>query len=282
MKELLQIERTVIDAGLKREYKFFQISDAHISYTDEKSSEIDINDHERSKKGWDRMKVDFAKQFSEHYDSRYDVEAHALFEALLEHSVDFGADAVIFSGDIMDRVTDSNIRYLKKLIKKHPQRVVYCPGNHAHHDEYGAHRNMYDRFKGLIDNPEFDVVELDDLKIITIDNGTKKITQNQLNRLKEELSKNKKILLVLHAPIKLGEFGEVMGNKLGNYFLLGTAEDGENAIELVRLIEENDNRLIAVLAGHIHGSVGYPVTQGLMQYTTSSALIGKGREIIIK
>ena len=86
---------------------------------------------------------------------------------------------------------------------------------------------------------------------------------------------------MLHAPVKLGEFGEVMWAKIGNYFLLGE-EDGENARELLRLIKENDERLIAVLAGHIHGSVEYHITDKLMQYTTSSALIGKGREIIIK
>ena len=280
MDNLLQITRTEIDLGLKKEYKFFQISDAHIAYIDEKSSQIDIDDNLRSH-GWNSLKRDFANQFGEHCDERYDIEAHLLLERLMEHALEFKADALIMSGDIMDRVTESNIRYLKEKIQSYKTKVVYCPGNHAHHDEKGVHRNMYSRFEGLIENPELDVFDFGEFEIVTIDNGTKQITDNQIKRFKQELEKNKKILLVLHAPVKLGEFGEIMGAKIGNYFLL-SEDDGENARELLRLIKENDERLIAVLAGHIHGSVEYHITDKLMQYTTSSALIGKGREIIIK
>ena len=73
-----------------------------------------------------------------------------------------------------------------------------------------------------------------------------------------------------------------MGKRLGNYFLMGAEGDGENAHELLRLVKENDKKLVAVLAGHIHGAVQYPITDKLTQYTASSGLIGYGREIIIK
>lgn len=281
MKDFLQITRTEINVGLKREYRFFQISDAHIAYIDEKSSEIDVADNSRSHNQWDTLKLDFARQFGEHFDEKYKKEAHVLLETLMAHALSLDVDMVIFSGDIMDRVTESNIRYLKDKLSKFPKKVIYCPGNHAYNDEFGKKRNMYERFSGLIDNPEFDCFECDEINIVTIDNGTKKITEKQLEKLKRELSKSKKILLVLHAPIKLGAFGKIMGEKLGDYFLLSEA-DGDNAKELIKIIKENDDHFIAVLAGHIHGEIEYPITEKLMQYTTSSALIGKGREIIIK
>ena len=82
--------------------------------------------------------------------------------------------------------------------------------------------------------------------------------------------------------VRLGEFGEIMGKKISGYFLLGSNGDSENAHALVRLIKENDEKLIAVLAGHIHTSVEYQITDKLKQITTSSALIGYGREIILK
>lgn len=278
----LQINKTQIDVGLDREYRFFQISDAHIAYIDEESSDIDIADNARSSKGWKKLKVEFATQFGEFCDESYDVEAHLLLEKLTSHALDFGADAVIFSGDIMDRVTDSNIRYLKDIVSKFPKPIIYCPGNHASHDEYGNHRNMYDRFEGLIDNPEIDVIDFGEFEVITVDNGSKQITDTQLIRLKEEIDKGKKILLVLHAPLNLGEFGEQMSKRISGYFLLGVEGDSENAFKFVNLIKENDKSFIAVLAGHIHTSVEYPITDNLIQYTTSSALIGYGREIIIK
>ena len=278
----LQISKTQIDIGLNREYRFFQLSDAHIAYIDEQSSDIDIRDNARSTAGWKKLKVEFATQFAEHCDESYDVEAHTLLELLTEHAIDFDADAVIFSGDIMDRVTDSNIRYLKGLVAHFPRQIIYCPGNHASHDEYGNHRNMYDRFKGLIDSPEIDVVDFGEFEIVTVDNGAKQITDYQLTRLKEEIDKGKKILLVLHAPLNLGEFGEQMRKKISGYFLLGVEGDGENAFKFIDLIKENDKSFIAVLAGHIHTAVEYPITDNLIQYTASSALIGYGREIIIK
>ncbi len=281
MNELLQITKTEINMGLEKEYRFFQISDAHIAYIDEKSSEIDALDHERSQNQWGTLKIDFANQFNEFFDDRYNLEAHVLLQYLMEYAKAINADAIIFSGDIMDRVTESNIRYLKKTINDFPIKVVYCPGNHAHHDEYGVRRNMYDRFDGLISNPEFDVFDFGEFKIVTVDNGAKQISDNQLRRLKEELAENKKILLVLHAPIKLGEFGKVMGEKIGDYFLL-SKNDSENAKMFIETIENNDDKFIAILAGHVHGSVEYSVTKNLIQYTTSSALIGKGREISIK
>lgn len=281
MDGLLQIDKTTINLGLKKEYKIFQISDAHISYTDEKSSQIDLDDNKRSHIQWNQLKVEFAEQFEEFRDEKYDIEAHLLLEKLMQYAEETSADAIVFSGDIMDRVTDSNIRYLKGKISKCSTKVIYCPGNHAHHDEYGVHRNMYERFEGLISNPEFDVFDFEEFKVITVDNGTKNITDNQILRLEQELNKDKKILLVLHAPIKLGEFGKVMGEKICDYFLL-SKEDGNNQRKFIELIENNDEKFIAVLAGHIHGAVEYPITEKLNQYTTSSALIGKAREITIK
>ena len=279
---LLQINRTEIDIGLQREYRFFQISDAHIAYVDENSSEVDIKDHERSCDGWYNTKREFATQFSELCDERYDVDAHLLFEALMEYAADFNPDAVILSGDIMDRVTESNIRYLKNYLSKYPKRVIYCLGNHATHDEYGTHRNMYDRFNGLVKNPDFDVFDFGEFEIVTLDNGSKTVSDEQIKKLMAEIQKGKKILLVIHIPLRLGEFGDVMGKKISGYFLMGSLGDDESAFELNKIIEENSSSFIAVLAGHIHTSVEYDIAKNLRQYTTSSALIGYGRKIIIK
>ena len=282
MEELLQIKKTEINIGLKRDYRFFQISDAHIAYIDKNSSQVDIEDNKRFHKQWDSLKVDFANQFNENCDERYDLEAHILFEKLASYAVEHGADVLVLSGDILDRVTDSNIRYLEKFISSYPLKVIYCPGNHAHHDEFGVRRNMYDRLQGVIKNPEFDVFDFDEFSVVTVDNGMKNITDFQIEKLKNEISKDKKILLVLHAPLNIGKFGEKMSKKISKYFLLGSEGDSENDFEFVNLIKSNDKKFIAILAGHIHGFAEYNVTDRLVQYTTSSALIGSGREIVIK
>ena len=87
---------------------------------------------------------------------------------------------------------------------------------------------------------------------------------------------------MVHAPIYLGESGEELKNKLSPYFLVGVEGDPENAIEFNKLIKENDEKIIAVLAGHIHFFYEGNVTDKLKQYTTSSGLIGACREITVK
>ena len=84
--ELLQIKRTEFNLGLKKEYKFFQISDMHISYCDELSSPLDISDKERCDIQWNKGKIQFAKDNDEFYDERYDIDSIVLLETLFSHA----------------------------------------------------------------------------------------------------------------------------------------------------------------------------------------------------
>ena len=79
--------------ALKKEYKFFQISDAHMACLDEESSEADLAEYKRSHEQWDSLKIHYAERFEEFYDDRYQVEPCVLFEALTKHALEFGADA---------------------------------------------------------------------------------------------------------------------------------------------------------------------------------------------
>ena len=89
-------------------------------------------------------------------------------------------------------------------------------------------------------------------------------------------------MLVVHAPLNIGEFGEGLSKKLSPYFLQGVEGDPENAFKFNEIVKNNDDKIIAVLAGHIHCFYEGKATEKLWQMTTSSGLIGAGREIIIK
>ena len=279
--ELLQIKRSEFNLGLKKEYRFFQISDMHISYCDSLSSAIDINEKERCEKQWNSMKIQFANDNNEFYDERYNIDSTVLLEALLNHAKNFKANAIILSGDIMDRVTESSMRYLKSLFEKSEIPIIYCLGNHDYMNENGDNVCQYERFKDFTQNPEYFSVDYDEFELLVIDNN-KAISEKQLQFLKEKIASNKKLLLVEHKPLLLGEFGEKLLNKIGSYFFIGTEKDADTTKEYVNLVKENGNRFIAVLCGHIHSAKEYKITDNLMQITTSSGLIGAGREIIIK
>ncbi len=279
---LLQIEKAVIEAGLKSEYKLFHVSDSHITYNDENSSEIDKADAEKCFNSWNEGKFYFAKCFGEFCDDRYKIEAHLILEALKEHSIRFGADALVLTGDIMDKITDSNIRYMKKFVDEYPKKVIYAMGNHGFSDAYGNKGNMYHRFEGIMNDPAFDVVDMGEFKIIVVDNSKRELSDEQIKRFEEEVSKDKKIVLAVHVPIFIGEFAEKMSGRLEEYFIWGKDIPCANSRKFIDLIEKNEEKFICVLSGHIHGATKYRITNNLVQYTASSALIGYGMEIIIK
>ena len=137
MKELLQVKKTEIITGLSKEYKLIQLSDMHMACLDKDSSEVDKQDHARVVAGWTPLKYEMARDASEFCDERYDIEANVLFEALTDYAKSAKADALIFSGDMLDRITESNIRYMSAFLKSYPIPVVYCPGNHAWINEAG-------------------------------------------------------------------------------------------------------------------------------------------------
>ena len=282
MDELLQVKSTVIEADLEKEYTFLQISDMHMSYLDEFSTDLDREEHNHFYEQWTPLKREFAQTAGEMCDERYDTEPCEIFEKITDYALEIKANALLLSGDILDRITDSNIRYITRFIDNYKIPFVYCPGNHAWISENGTRLNQYDRIKSFIKNPECDSFDFGEFEIVTIDNGTKNITDLQIEFLKKKLSGDKRIILLLHAPIYLGEAGEELKNKLSPYFLVGVEGDCENAFEFNRIVKENDEKIIAVLAGHIHAFYEGNVTDKLKQYTASSGLIGACRKITVK
>ena len=282
MDKIVQVKKTVLDVGLKKEYIFLQISDMHLSCVDEDSTELDRAEHDHFMSQWTNLKREFAAKAGEFCDERYDVEPYLIFEKIARHAVDIKADALLLSGDILDRITETNIKYITSFFKGYELPVVYCPGNHAWISEDGTRMNQYDRIKPFIKNPECDSFDFGEFDIVTIDNGTKNITDRQIEFLKEKLSGNKKIVLIVHAPLYLGESGETLKNNLSPYCLAGVEGDCQNALEFNSIVKANDEKIIAVLAGHIHAFHEGNITDNLKQYTTSSGLIGACREITIK
>lgn len=282
MEKYLQIERTEINIGLKREYKFFQISDAHIAIKNENSSEEDKIEYNRSRDQWYQMKKDFAKQFGEFCDERYDDEPTVPFKKLMEYANRQNCDAIIWSGDIIDRVTKSNIDYISNIKKENEIPIIYCLGNHESLDIDGKYKNLYKKLYPVINMPEYDKYDFGEFMVLTFDNGTKNITDEQINFLKNQFKENKKVLIVLHAPLRIGKFGERAIKEFGSYFVMGTDGDSENVRKFIGTIEQNIEKVICILAGHVHTNFEEEISNDVKQITTSSALIGMGREIILK
>lgn len=282
MDDYLHIKRTIIDIGLKREYKFFQISDAHINAVDDESTAVDIENYHKQREKWDKLKKDFAKKYGDICDERYDTDPVVPFEKLTDYAKKSVTDALILSGDIIDLVSESNLRYIKKFLDNYGHPYIYCLGNHESYDECSRKEKCYERLSPVIKHPDFSSVDYGEFKIVSLDNGIKMVSDDQLRKLENELLEDKKILLVLHEPLCLGDFGDKAGKMMNSYFLYGSQNDPDDTKRLLDIVKNNEDKFIAVLAGHVHTTVEGKITDKLMQYTITSAMIGYGREIIIK
>ena len=279
--ELLQLDRTVIKKGFSRPYRLFQLSDAHLACTDDHSTPEDTVLARELTAHWMTIKRDFAALYHEFCDERYDTDPCVLLKALMDHAAASGAEALLISGDLMERVTDSCIRYLRGVFDAYPLPILFCPGNHCYANAQGEKQNLYSCLRTLIPDPEFQTLDMGEFRIIAVDDAMRAVSDRVLSLLRTALEDPRPILLMCHIPLRMGEYDRLIGDTLDPYFFLNGETDGENAAAFLHLVEENAHRFIAVLAGHVHGTLEHPIAPGLIQYTTSSALIGKGREIVI-
>jgi len=126
----------------------------------------------------------------------------------------------------------------------------------------------------------FSVLEFNEFKIVSLDNSTKKVNKETLDNLKEELEDNLPIIIAMHIPLatnynrdKMIEFGE--------YFSID--EDNTDSVtkEFIDFLK-NDNRIKAILCGHVHAKSETEFMKNKKQYCASSGLIGLVNKIIVK
>jgi 3',5'-cyclic AMP phosphodiesterase CpdA len=282
--EQLQIRKNeIVIPGLKKEYKFLQITDIHVAHSDEGSDEFDLHMVEKSHKKWFDLKKEMATKAGEVSPAWCDEKsAEEMMELLGEHAETIGADALLISGDAVDFDSAANIRFMQDYIARRKVPVIYIPGNHEHMDEKEAHRNCYDLLTPIMLDPAFRVFDYGEFEIVAFDDAQKDATDEQIAALEAECAKGKPIVLLVHIPINLGYFKTTVRSQIGHYFLFGVEYDTENARKLVDVIARPDNNIVAILAGHIHYTAEGEFTEGRMQYTTSSGLIGGCREITVK
>lgn len=250
-------------AGVKPKL-LYQISDAHLTHYNELSTKDEIDWAKHSTEHWLKARAYLAK---EHNESFNDMSLSA--EDYFKNALAFieNADALILSGDICDYVSQANICFIEEGLKKINAPIVAVCGNHERPEQ------IKDGYIFSKAKEPFSVLELDDILIVGIDNSLKKISKEQNQKLKEILKLNKPIILVMHTPIKTEDTAEIF-DKVGDYYALNSSEQDENTSEFVELLKQNDDKVVLVLAGHLHFKTIGHITQKLCQITASQMLTG--------
>lgn len=249
------IER-IIDVSLNtKSYKFIQISDLHAinTYTfDPKAIELE--------RKWKKNK----KYFADFYDEAYFNKASSSYKLLMDitsYLNDNECDLVLFTGDIIDFISDDNLEMLKEELGyiKHP--YLYIPGNHDNFDE------------------DYKVIEFKDLIVFGVNNANKEFNTSQVEKLKELISKNKEIIVCMHIPIK-NKYNQVIFRDIEDYYYIDY--DSANLITKTFIDNLKASNINLIICGHLHGFKDFSLDNSTRMVSASSALNGNINIINIK
>lgn len=268
----IQENKIEINIGLKHEYKLIHFSDVHlVTYKETDSKEV-IDEAIRCEKVWDEQKIGFAKGAGEYFDESHFIPSKECLMNLVKYSNEEKPSAVVLTGDILDYYSESNYDALCEACGMLNYPFVFSCGNHETPVERYYDLNMNDT--------GFVVLELNEFKIISLDNSTKKVTKDTLNNLRKELRGKKPAIISMHIPISTSYNKEEM-KKYDPYFVIYEDDTDLVTKEFVKLLVTND-KVKAILCGHVHGHGESYFAPGKLQCCASSGLIGMVNKIIVK
>ena len=256
--------------GVKNSYRFLHISDAHVAVAPHDASAADKAFAEMQAKRW----------------SLGELTSNESFEEMLKYVRHVRPDALLIAGDAVDYFSDANAALMKDrltALKNDGINTLYAYGNHegASYSEvipdYRAYYYLYNDIMG--GDPSFQIMDLGDLILVSVEDSTRDITESQLERMKklcgEARERDISIILLMHAPIFCEDIAPRILKIWGPSFMIGSLPDDSPVVhEFCNLIKAEDSPVAAVFAGHIHFSQKGFVSPGRMQYVSAPAFEG--------
>jgi len=260
----LHIENTTIQLpGIKREYHFYHVSDAHITYAAAEDSEEERNIMERDHASY-ASKEGFAPPLE-------------VWDLLKEHiKEDKDADALLVTGDMFSFFNLSTYHLIRSMLRDFPLEVLYTPGNHefctppsGQVDIQQVYHEYYDAL--MCGDADFWVRDYEDFLIIGINNSDHDITPSQMERFREQAARNLPILLLMHVAVRSDSYIETIKQNwqgLNMYFLFENNDSARNK-EFSDLIRSPQGNVSAIIAGHVHAAHEGEYAPGKMQYVAA-------------
>lgn len=255
--------------GLEKEYTFLWMSDLHIITENDEIAEADIETVKNRRESFKNSQGLYTDEFWTQISGNFD---------------DFGVDALLFGGDMIDHAATMNIECLKQGLDGLNTPYLYV---RADHDSIPFYCTVQDTnaaatLHASIDGYEkVSLIEFDDLCIVGINDSTSQLSNDALLEFQDIYAKGKPIILVIHVPLQslvdtsLEEHSkEVWGDRS-----LIWGEDcyyrpNETTREFLNIIYSEDSLVKAVLGGHLHFSWDGRLTQNTRQHVFSPSYTG--------
>ena len=263
-KDVLVHDYKITNKRVKKKI-IYHFSDVHLAefdaYSDDQEKTVAI----MQKQHWETARRSFAEGNGEPYIKESTKSTYEHFLNMIEVAND--GDVLILTGDICDYISGANLRTINAALEHFAKPFVYVKGNHEITGEI---------LDGIcfsnINNP-VQTVELEDMLIIGIDNSARDITAEQNQKLKEAIEIGKPILIAMHIPM-VTERNKILTEKVSKYFLLNHENPSAGVLEFVDIIKQNAEKIIAILAGHLHFINNSEIAKDVTQYVASQGALG--------
>jgi predicted MPP superfamily phosphohydrolase len=258
-----ELKTTIRIPDLADTLKIMQITDSHISITDDSEAEY-LKYGERMHKAYMYPRKHYSLDTSE--------TTFAYLDDLLSKAKREKIDLLLLTGDIVNFPSVVSVKYVYDRLMKTGIPWLYISGNHDWHYEgmegsldslrkTWIERSLLPFYKGL--NPLFFSEIIDGINFVGIDNSTNQVNEKQVGFLKEQLKREEPVILLSHIPYDLNNSG--------------ARQPG--MISIIDVISSNTDKIVAIIAGHMHRS-GYYFTGNLCQYTSLPAFEGAAMTIL--
>lgn len=279
--ERMSIAYTTVELGLKEPFSVLHISDTHLCSAGDKDSELLRN---------------FAKKRTKTFGG--------LMEDALVDSLEWAkkhTDYVVHTGDLIDWQSEENFDLVKKYMG---EKVISAMGNHEFSLGWGT------GFPKVVAGEEhkksvsakleeaygydlsFHSQIVNGVNFIAMDDVYGYVTQEQVDRFKEEAAKKLPIVLCLHVPIMTPNIWRAVGRYWNKNGSLPTTADvpaisgdfkkqTEDPVtsEFIKYLKK-EKLLKVILSGHEHFSMEDRFSKTCMQYLTSGNYLFSAREIL--
>lgn len=238
--------------GLKNTYRILHITDSHIVMMGHREEGYII-------KGGPHMGkklTDFGDVRYEHF-SRNGITSAQRFASLCDQigANPTCADAIVFTGDILDFFTESAFDFMCENLKKIPIPYLFTLGNHDMIFSKMSDDQVRSKFTQLCGgNTEVQKLKLGELALIGIDNTRNYYSQQALLDLDQAMEGEEQVLLFQHIPLSTKEYHQMkvdLGEKdyaLGNQGIC----EGDSWKVLFQKIEAPDSPIRALICGDCH------------------------------
>ena len=260
-------ENRLVIPGVKGEHRLMHISDTHLNVIDENSSPEERAESEKQEAMWAvfkekfaRGQLDFAKGNDEPYGEAQRITTVEAFEKQMALARELQPEALLLSGDNLERMHGAGERYLKRKLAEYPGRFLCVPGNH----EAAACDGAW--------SPGVKTLEFEGFRIAAVDNSRKTVTDDDLEALKALCGEGIPIIILCHVPLSTAPCREEM-HRIMDYFYIDGETADLNGRAFVSLCETSD-AIRAVLCGHVHGYHAMEFAPGKLQVIGSQGMAG--------